>query len=440
MHVCERGGMVTGIFGNTESIPQILVVDDEPFIRTTVREALGDEGFEVSVAATGDAGLKLLAARNFDIVLLDVKMPGIDGMEVFRRIGKKGIRVEVVMISGHATIETAVEAVKGGAHDFLEKPFSLAKLKKVVKSALVKRGERGQLSEVKEPCGRIGKFRIEGRISSGGTATVYRAVQEGLGRAVALKILHSHLTETQEFHDRFLREAKITASLAHPNIVRIFDYGRDGAHHYLAMEYIDGWSLDHYLGGGRGLPLMVGLFILTEICRALEHAHERGVIHRDLKPQNILISRDGEVKLADFGMARLLDGSIQRITAPNHIAGTPQFMSPEQVRGEEVGEASDIFSLGTLLYLITTMRLPFSGNNIAEVIHRVSRCNFEPPERVNPAIDERLKEAIARSLKLDPGERFSTIGNMRKQIAGCFSEKLRGNREHAVKEYFSSQR
>jgi serine/threonine protein kinase len=286
----------------------------------------------------------------------------------------------------------------------------------------------------------IGKFQIIGKISSGGMATVYRAVQSGLGRTVALKILHSHLTETQEFHDRFFREAKITASLSHPNIVKIFDYGREEAHHYLAMEFIDGWSLDHYLSGGRRLPLQMGLFIITEICRALEHAHERGVIHRDLKPQNILIARNGDVKLADFGMARLLDGSMQNITAPNHVAGTPQFMSPEQVRGGEVGAPSDIFSIGTLLYLLATMRLPFSGANVAEVIHRVSLCDYEKPKRIDPSIDDRLSEVIVTCLKGDPGDRYTSIAKVRKHIAACIDEKHRANREHLIMEYFSAQK
>jgi DNA-binding response OmpR family regulator len=428
------------VASDTEAIPRILVVDDEPFIRTTVREALGDEGYEVSEARSSEACLKLLAARPFAAVLLDIKMPGMDGMEAFRRICKDGYHVEVIMMSGHGTIETAVEAVKGGAYDFLEKPFSLIKLKRVVKSALAHRHDKHRLEVVNEKDKMIGKFRIIGKISSGGTATVYRAVQADLGRTVALKILHSHLTETQEFHERFFREAKITASLSHPNIIQIFDYGREQSHHYLAMELVEGWSLDRYLSGKAWLPLPTGLFIMLDICRALEHAHQRSVIHRDLKPQNILIARDGSVKLADFGMARLLDGSMQHITAPNHVAGTPQFMSPEQVRGGEVGAASDIFSLGTLLYLMATTRLPFSGAHIAEVIHRVSLCTYDEPIRVNPKIGERLNGVIVTCLQADTAKRYSSIAKVRKNIAACIDEKDRMNREHLTVEYFAAQK
>jgi len=418
--------------------PKILVVDDEPFIRSSVRDALGDVGYEVCEASSGEECLEILASKKMDVVLLDIMMPGLNGMEAFKRICKERYRVDVVMISGHGTIETAVEAIKYGAFDFLEKPFSLEKLKNVVKAVLKRQHDERSLDDANENKRTIGKYRITGKIAAGGTATVYRAVQAGLDRTVALKILHPHLTETDEFHERFFREAKITASLSHPNIVQLFDYGREEKCHYLAMELVEGWSLDHFLAAEKPAPLAAGLFVMVDICRALAHAHGRGIIHRDLKPQNILVSRDGAVKLADFGLARLLDGSMQKLTAPNHIAGTPQFISPEQIRGEKAGAASDIFSLGTLLYLLATARLPFAGTNVAEIVHRISVGSYERAIQLSPSIGERLDRVITACLQHDPKGRYRSVDELRKSLSECIDEKHGANRDALVRKYFGS--
>jgi serine/threonine protein kinase len=361
-------------------------------------------------------------------------------MEAFRRICREKYHVDVIMISGHGNIEMAVEAIKQGAYDFLEKPFTLAKLKNVVKSVLDRQRQSRHLDDLHEKYRTIGKYHIIGKISSGGTATVYRAVQTDLKRTVALKVLHTHLTENDEFHERFFREAKITASLSHPNIVQIFDYGREGNNHYLAMEYIQGSSLDRFITSKKPLPLPIGLHVMIDICRALEHAHDHDVVHRDLKPQNILISRDAAVKLADFGMARMLDGSMGEITAPNHIAGTPQFLSPEQIHGGSVGPASDIFSLGILLYLLVTGRLPFTGANIAEVLHRINIGSFDKPRMLNPDLNDQLNAAILTCLQNKAEKRYGKVADVRKILVSCLDAKDKVNREKLMADYFSAQK
>jgi FixJ family two-component response regulator/tRNA A-37 threonylcarbamoyl transferase component Bud32 len=405
-------------------VPRILVVDDEPFIRTTLREIFQDEGYFVREASCAESCLEILASDRMDVVLLDIKMPGMDGMEAFKVICKERYKCDVIMISGHGTIETAVEAIKYGAVDFLEKPFSLAKITGVVKSVLSRRRDGQRLDDEKEKDRIVGrKYRIVGKIASGGSATVYRAVQTDLERTVALKVLHSYLTGTESFHERFLREARITASLSHPGIVQLYDYGREGNSHYLAMEFVDGPSLEFFLNAKKKPTLSAGMLVMRDVCRALEHAHGHNIIHRDLKPQNILIARGGAVKLVDFGLARLLDSSLQKLTAQGHIAGTPQFISPEQVSGREPGTASDIFSMGTLLYLLATSRLPFVGANIAEIVHRVSIGKYEDPRTLNPAISERLKTVIATCLQHEPADRYASAGELRKNLEACIDDK-----------------
>lgn len=424
-------------FPENSPVPRILIVDDEPAIRVTVGEALRDQGYDVDTAKSSEECLALLAVQAFDVLLLDIRLPGMDGMEAFRRICREKFRVDVVMMSGHGTIETAVEAMRQGAYDFLEKPFSLVKLRGVVGSLLERRRRAGRLEDVEEKKRTIGRYRVTGKIASGGTATVYRAVQEGLERTVALKVLHSHLTGSPEFQERFFREAKITASLNHPSIVQVFDYGRDGDDHFLAMEYVDGASLDHFLGARRAPPLGARLLVMLDVCTALEHAHGRGIVHRDLKPQNILVSREGRVKLADFGLARLLDETLQRLTAPDHMAGTPQFLSPEQATGGETGPSSDIFSLGTLLYLAATDRLPFVGPNIAAVVHAVHRCAYENPLEARPEIDPRLGGAIIRCLQKEPRDRFATAAELRNEIEEIIDTSDRDSKDAIIRNYFS---
>lgn len=425
-------------FSDITTIPRILVVDDEPQIRKTIREVMTDEGYDVSAAATSEECLRILGERKIEVVLLDIKLPGMDGMEAFRRICREKYHVDVIMISGHGSIETAVEAIKQGAFDFIEKPFSLAKLKMVVKSVLERQRQARLLGDLHEKDRCIGKYRIVGKISSGGTATVYRALQTDLERTVALKVLHTHLTENDEFHERFFREAKITASLNHPGIVKIFDYGREGSNHYLAMEYIEGTSLDRLIGGKRPLPLTIGIHVMIDICRALEHAHGRDVVHRDIKPQNILISREGSVKLADFGMARMLDGSMDQITAPNHVAGTPQFLSPEQISGDAIGPASDLFSLGIVLYVVATGRLPFPGAHIAEVLHRIGRGECDEPMQFNRNLPDRLNASIMRCLQHDPKKRYHSAAELRKDLLAGLAQKEKNNREKLMVDYFSA--
>jgi serine/threonine protein kinase len=164
------------------------------------------------------------------------------------------------------------------------------------------------------------------------------------------------------------------------------------------------------------------------------------VVHRDIKPQNILISREGSVKLADFGMARMLDGTMDQITAPNHVAGTPQFLSPEQINGGAIGPATDLFALGTMLYLIATGRLPFPGANVAEVLHRVNICTYEEPVKFNREMPVKLNASIVRCLQRDPRKRYRSAAELRKELLAGLDQKEKNNREKLMVDYFSAQK
>jgi serine/threonine-protein kinase len=195
------------------------------------------------------------------------------------------------------------------------------------------------------------KYKELETIGEGGMAIVVKAVQTSLNRLVAIKRVSTHYSRDPNAIKRFEQEAKIVASLEHPNIVHIYDYFKEGESYSIVMEFIDGASLAEYLRFRENFPLEVGVIILTQILAGLHHAHKQGIIHRDIKPSNILISRKGSVKLADFGISRLVTEP-STLTADSAIIGTPHYMSPEQLQGHRVDHRSDLFSLGVILYEI----------------------------------------------------------------------------------------
>jgi serine/threonine protein kinase len=394
----------------------ILIVDDEPFIRKSVRELLEDEGYTVTEAGNSSGAMKILEDREIDIVLMDIQMPGTDGMETLKTMAQKHPGVDTIMISGHGNIETAVEALKFGANDFLEKPFSSVKLKEAVGAVVKKREQLKNLERMKKHGTAIGKYIINKEIASGATAALYRTTQQGINKTVALKILHPHLTASGSFAKRFQREAIMTAQLSHPNIVQIFDYGREGNLFYIAMEYIEGHSLEKHCEEDNRLSLADCSAAGIKICRALEHAHAKGVIHRDIKPQNVLMADDGTIKLVDFGLARSLDPEMSIITQPEKAIGTPQYMSPEQIEGKEIGPASDIFSLGTLLYLITTLHFPFPGPNLASIFYAIIEGKYQHPFVHNKNIGLEMDRIIIKCLQRVPEERYASAAELRNDL------------------------
>jgi len=258
----------------------------------------------------------------------------------------------------------------------------------------------------------LGRYKVVSRIARGGMATVYKAWHPGLGRYVALKVLLPVFAQDEEFVKRFKQEAWAVAELDHPNIVRIYDAGKSGGYHYIAMEYFDGGSLKDLLDrqGGRPLDLTTVLQIVRQIASALDYAHRRGIIHRDIKPSNILLTKDGRVVLADLGIAKAVAGA--KLTKSLVRMGTPEYMSPEQGKGEEVDQRTDIYSLGVVIYEMLTGRVPFKGDIPWAVIHQ-HIYEMPPPLRsLNPRLPEGVAMVVHKALAKRPCERYSTAGEL----------------------------
>ena len=250
-----------------------------------------------------------------------------------------------------------------------------------------------------------GRYRIEGRLGVGGMSTVHLAFDSRLERYVAIKLLAEHLADDPTFVSRFRREALAAARLVHPNIVQVFDFGFDSGHHqhFIVMEHVDGRSCAELLRDRGHLGVAEALGIVTQACRGLEYAHRNGVVHRDVKPGNLLVS-DGEVvKLADFGIARAADQS--SITQVGSVLGTAAYLSPEQARGDEAGPPADLYSLGVVTYQLMSGRLPYEANSLSELALKQQREAPIPLDDLNPDVPHALAQAVAMSIAIDPRAR-----------------------------------
>jgi serine/threonine-protein kinase len=274
---------------------------------------------------------------------------------------------------------------------------------------------------------RLEKYEVLEEIGHGGMATVYRAHDRRLGRDVALKVIHRHLRESKEVAARFVSEARAVAKLRHRNIVEVYDVSDEGEdERYLIVELVPGTTLRKLLAEHGHMPAEIAAAVALEIAAALEHAHQQGVIHRDVKPENVLIdfserppeSRDseteeldrGRVKITDFGIAKLLDA--QGVTSTGQVLGSPAHMAPEQIEGGDVTARSDVFGLGVLLYECMVGRLPFDGKNPAQVLRKVLDGTFTPPERARPTVGAGLSKVVCKALARESDDRYASCAEL----------------------------
>lgn len=265
------------------------------------------------------------------------------------------------------------------------------------------------------------RYEILEQIGGGGMALVYKAKDVYLNRMVAIKILREQFTSDDEFVARFRREAQAVASLSHSNIVSIYDVGQDKDTYYIVMELVEGRDLKELIKENSPFSVKESLDIAAQICDALAHAHEHKIIHRDVKPHNIIITSDGKAKVTDFGIARAV--STATVTHTGNIMGSVHYFSPEQARGEIADEKSDIYSLGVVIYEMLTGKLPFEGESPISVALNKIQNDPVPPRQFNAEIEEALEKVILRAMAKDPQKRYSTVSALRNNLisAGLYN-------------------
>jgi serine/threonine protein kinase len=261
-----------------------------------------------------------------------------------------------------------------------------------------------------------GRYQLDGRLGVGGMSTVYLALDSRLERHVAIKLLAEHLADDPAFVSRFRREALAAARLVHPNIVQVFDFGFDESQHqhFIVMEHVSGSSCAELLRDRGHLDLEQAVDVIAQACRGLDYAHRNGVVHRDVKPGNLLVSDSDVVKLADFGIARATDQS--SITQVGSVLGTAAYLAPEQARGEEAGPRADLYSLGVVAYQLLSGRLPYEATSLSELALMQQRELPTPLAELNPRVPPELAQAVAMALEIDQEARPADAAQFAKAI------------------------
>ncbi|MBN1659567.1 MAG: serine/threonine protein kinase, partial [Anaerolineae bacterium] len=271
----------------------------------------------------------------------------------------------------------------------------------------------------------LGNYQILEELGRGGMATVYRAYQPSLHRYVAIKVLPPQLTFDLEFVERFQREARAAASLRHPNIVVIHDVAQESvagaATHYIVMEYLEGQTLGDLIGREGPLPPERAVRIVEQVGAALDYAHQRGFVHRDVKPSNIFVGEGDRVTLTDFGIAKAASEA-QQLTRTGAIMGTPEYMSPEQAEGEPIDHRTDLYALGVVLYQMLVGRVPFRGTTPHAVLHDVIYEPPPPPRRINPTLTPAVEAVVMKAIAKRPEQRFQRGAHLTRALREAIAQ------------------
>jgi len=414
--------------GNEEHT--LLVVDDEEMNRDLLSRRLERKGYRVVVAEGGREAIDAVANEPIDLVLLDIMMPGIDGLEVLETLRRRHSQSElpIIMATAKGESEDVVHALELGANDYVVKPLDfpvvLARVQAQLRTkasatpaAPPARREPGA-SEIAPGIVLAGKYRLDALLGAGTFGAVYRARHLDLERDIALKVLRSAMASDPDSLARFRSEGAAACRLQHPNAVAVHDTGvTEGDVAYLVMELLDGVSLDGELRERGTLPPRRCAEILTPVCEVLAEAHEAGMVHRDVKPGNIFLHRArGEevVKVLDFGIAKLMSetATSRQLTRDGLLVGTPVYMAPERLDDRAYDGRSDVYSLGVMLFQMLTGRLPFGaerGDLMALVVHHMTQP--VPPLREHaPEVPPAVEAVVARALAKRPEDRPDARG------------------------------
>jgi len=383
---------------------KVLIADDDSLWRAVLSQNVNKWGYEVVTAEDGRQAWDILQHRDAPrVAILDWQMPELDGVEICRRIrgSLKLPFIYTIILTSRDTRDDMVAGFQSGADDYLIKPVDMEILHSRLNAAV-------RIVKAVPPPRQIPGYQLIGRLGAGAMATVYKARQLSLDRIVAVKILPKKYSDMPEFVDRFYAEGRAAAKLNHPNIVAALDVGRHAEAHYFIMEYVEGHTVHEHLVKEGPYTEAEALDIAIQIAKALNHAHKAGLIHRDVKPKNILITNNGTAKLADMGLARAVSDREAAEAEAGKAFGTPYYISPEQIRGKvNIDSRADIYNFGCTLYHMVTGRVPFEGPDVSSILMKHLDEPIIPPDHINPKLTVGICEVIEFCTAKKPSKRYA---------------------------------
>ena len=415
----------------------LLVVDDNEMNRDLLSRRLKKKGYVVTSVEDGYAALDAMADRPYDLVLLDIMMPGMSGLDVLRafRSRHSRSRLPIIMATAKSDSKDVVEAMQLGANDYVTKPIDFPVLLARVEAQLAMR-EPAEAATIapKADAGKLqpgsvidNRYRLESVLGMGGYAVVYKAQQLSTGQAVAVKVLNpkvlAQVPDAKSEHGRFQQEMRIIAELNHPNIVQLFDCGSlQGGDLYTVLEHIEGSTLHETLRRNSGFEVREAVRLMGQVLEALAAAHARGIIHRDLKPANIMLARSGprtHAKVLDFGISAVIrgdSGDTDHAEEGDELRGTPSFMAPEQVRGERVTPSVDVYAWGLILMQCITGKLAVRrSSRAATMLAHLDRKPLEVPDWIQAD----LREVITNATAKDSAQRYRSAQDAYDALEKC---------------------
>ncbi len=420
---------------------RVLLVDDDSALLDALERILKRSGSTVTKCESAMAASQLIVEGAFDVVLSDIDMPGLSGLDLLRLLRDREVSVPLILMTGAPTLESAMRAVELGAFKYLVKPPDIEELRQTVALAATTRPRTGSASRPRsEGSGSSGssgipaaavagltrssiasgtvladRYEFRRLLGEGGMSQVWEAVQLRTGRSVAVKLLRTALNAQPEMRKRLLREARAASRVDHPNVVEIFDaFELADETPVLVMPLLRGQTLaDHLAGAGGKLPLREAASLLLPVVSAVGAAHARGVVHRDLKPDNIFVCDEGhgrtKVTVLDFGIAKLASGEEpegRALTATGALVGTPGYMSPEQAAGERgVDQRADVWSIAAVLYEVLAGVRPVHGDNVGQMLKQLYTDGIEPLARLVPDLPSEVTDLVDRMLSREKSER-----------------------------------
>ena len=395
--------------------PSIICADDDPDMQAIYSHILKRREYEVRYCSSGEEVLQAFDQRPADLVILDMNMPGMSGLHTTEALRKRldSFNTPIIIVSANDSEQAIVDGLSLGADEYIVKPFKAPELLAKISVALKKRGSAAVQDMGLQLGSRFaGRYEIARRIGAGGFSTVYYARDTSKEPAleIALKVydLPPSKRNDRQFLSSFLREAYEHSKLNFDNIIKLHDFGQSGGNYYLAMEYVDGKTVDELVRTRGALDSVFVALIGHEVAKALRYLSEHRIVHRDIKPANIMITRNADVKVLDFGLAKQQQEGT--LSVQDEFRGTPQFVSPEYIMGcQDLDSRSDVYSLGATLYYAAANLRPFSGNSTIEILNNHFRETPLAPHLVNPKTEETLSKLIMRMLSKDREDRPAPV-------------------------------